>query len=96
MQVHSDINGNPNPNILRQGAALELPKKAVATTSDRKNRHNDIVELILRQNIKHFATVERTTSRLFAAIAADTILVTARLIPEVDIVTVNIKIEKIS
>ena len=52
--------------------------------------------LMVRQNPKHLATTERTVSPLPFASAAVTILVTARLIPEVDSVTVSMNMENMS
>ena len=55
-----------------------------------------MLQLSTRQKRKHFVTTERTVSRRPAAMAAVTMRVTARLMPEVDSVTVSIKTEKIS
>ncbi|ARE60548.1 hypothetical protein ADH66_08860 [Acutalibacter muris] len=91
-----DINGSPNPNILRQGAAVGSPRKIPAAKSAVKNRPTAIQTLMVRQNPKHFATTERTVSPLPFASAAVTILVTARLMPEVERVTVSMNMENIS
>ena len=96
IQVHRDIKGSPTPKIRKQGAAREFPKKTVAAGSAKKNSSAAIVRLMDRQKPKHFATVDRITWRFSVAMAADTILVTAKLMPEVERVTVSIKIEKIS
>ena len=96
MQVHRDIKGSPTPKMRRQGAAARSPKKRAAAGSARKNRPRAIPRLMDRQKAKHRATVERITSRRPLAMAADTMRVTARLMPEVDKVTVRAKMEKIS
>lgn len=96
MQVQRDMNGKPNPKIRRQGAASGLSRNTVAAGPARKNRTAAIQRLIVRQKPKQRATVERILSLRPAAMAAETILVTARLMPEVDSVTVSIKTEKIS
>ncbi len=49
-----------------------------------------------RQKAKHRATRERRVSRFSVAIAADTMRVTARLMPEVDKVTASRNTERIS
>ena len=96
MQVHRDMKGSPTPKIRRQGAAWAFPKNTAAAGFARKNNSRAMDRLMERQNPKHRATVERTTWRFPVAMAAVTIRVTARLMPEVDSVTVSIKMEKIS
>ena len=96
MQVHKDMKGSPTPRMRRQGAAWGFPKKTAAAGLARKNSSRAMDRLMERQNPKHRATVERTTWRFPMAMAAVTIRVTARLMPEVESVTVNIKMEKIS
>ena len=96
MQVHNDIKGSPTPRIRRQGAAWGVPRSTVAAGFAKRNSKAAMERLILRQNPKHLATVERITSRRPAAMAAETIRVTARLMPEVERVTVSMKMEKIS
>ena len=96
MQVHRDIKGSPTPKIRRQGAAAASPKNKRAAGLARQNSARAIPRLMERQNPKHRATVERITCRFPVAMAAVTIRVTARLMPEVESVTVSIKMEKIS
>ena len=96
MQVHRDIKGSPTPRIRRQGAAAGFPKKIRAAGSASNSSSALMDRLMDRQKPKHRATVERITCRRSVAMAAETILVTARLMPEVDRVTVSMKMEKIS
>ena len=69
---------------------------AAAAKSEKTSRSAAIVQLTVRQNRKHFVTTERTVSRRFAAIAAVTMRVTARLMPEVESVTASMNTEKMS
>jgi len=96
IQVHMDINGSPRPNILRQEAASGSPRKNPAAESAVRNRQRAMQRLIVRQKPKHLATTERTVSPFPLARAAVTMRVTARLMPEVERVTVSINIENIS
>ena len=96
MQVHWDINGSPSARMRRLEAAPTLPRIFAAAKSEKISRSAAIVQLTVRQNKKHFVTTERIVSRRFAAIAAVTMRVTARLMPEVDNVTASMNTEKIN
>ena len=96
MQVHCDINGRPSARIRRQGAASFLPRMNAAAKSENARRRKEIVQLKARQNRKHFVTTERIVLCCPAAMAAVTMRVTAKLIPEVESVTASINTEKMS
>ena len=96
MQVHRDIKGRPNPRTRRQGAAFGSPRNRAAAGSARKNSSRAIERLMVKQNSRHRAATERIRWGRPLAMAAETMRVTARLMPEVDRVTVRAKMEKIS
>ena len=82
--------------VTNMGYRSFLSQEMGAAGLARQNSARAIPRLMERQNPKHRATVERTTCRFPVAMAAVTIRVTARLMPEVERVTVSIKMEKIS
>ena len=96
MHVHCDINGSPSAKMRRDGAAPALPKICAAAKSEKHSSKTAMVQLTVRQNKKHCVTTLRTVQRRFAAIAAVTMRVTAKLMPEVESVMASRNTEKMS